>query len=125
MRRWTGPTPHRDGAFDLASLGAVSGQQLGLALDDVRELAFEGLCDAGVQRASRLAQKGGFSQSKNRHLPRKRDGSAGKIFKENNAMLSTHRLPFRETRPQKVEMCKLFRRPHPLPKIIGLMAFAP
>jgi hypothetical protein len=28
--------PHRDGAFDQACLGAVSGQQLGLALDDVR-----------------------------------------------------------------------------------------
>jgi hypothetical protein len=48
--------PHRDGAFDQACLGAVAGQQLGLALDDVRELAFEGLCDAGVQRASGLAQ---------------------------------------------------------------------
>ena len=47
--------PHRDGAFDQACLGAVSGQQLGLALYDVRKLAFEGLCDAGVQRASRLA----------------------------------------------------------------------
>ncbi|HSR82093.1 MAG TPA: hypothetical protein VLL28_15070 [Hyphomicrobiaceae bacterium] len=53
--------PHRDGAFDQACLGAVAGQQLGLALDDVRELAFEGLCDAGVQRASRMAQKRAIS----------------------------------------------------------------
>jgi hypothetical protein len=39
--------------FDQAGLGAVARQQLRLTLDNLRELAFQGFCNTGVERASR------------------------------------------------------------------------
>ena len=64
VRSGVGPGlhPHRDGAFDLAmprcSVGPSSSGWLSTMSG---ELAFEGLGDAGVQRASRLAHKRAIS----------------------------------------------------------------
>ena len=49
--------PKTRGLLDQPGLSAVARQELGLALGDVGELAFEGFGDAGVKRASRLAQQ--------------------------------------------------------------------
>ena len=49
--------PQARGLLDQPSLGAVTRQQLRLALGNLGELAFEGFGDAGVKRASRLAQQ--------------------------------------------------------------------
>ena len=49
--------PQARGLFDQASLGAVTRQQLRLALGNLGELAFEGFGDTGVKCASRLAQQ--------------------------------------------------------------------
>ena len=49
--------PKTRGLLDQPSLGAVTRQQFRLVLSDLGEVAFEGLGNAGVQRASRLAQK--------------------------------------------------------------------
>ena len=49
--------PQARSLLDQAGLGAVTRQQLRLVLGDFRELAFEGFGDAGVKRASRLAQQ--------------------------------------------------------------------
>ena len=50
--------PHkRRGFLDQSRLGAVTRQQLRLGLGDLGELAFERFGDAGVKRASRLAQQ--------------------------------------------------------------------
>ena len=43
--------PQARGFLDLARLGAVTRQQLGLAFSDVREVAIECFGDAGVKRA--------------------------------------------------------------------------
>ena len=43
--------------LDQPGLGAVTRQQLGLVLGNLRELAFEGFGDAGMKRAARLAQQ--------------------------------------------------------------------
>ena len=49
--------PQARGLLDQPGLGAVTRQQFRLALGDLGELAFEGFGDAGVKRASRLAQQ--------------------------------------------------------------------
>ena len=49
--------PQARGLLDQPGLGAVTRQQLRLALGDLGELAFEGFGDASVKRASRLAQQ--------------------------------------------------------------------
>ena len=49
--------PEARSLLDQPSLGAVTRQQFGLALGDLRELAFKSFGDAGVERASRLAQQ--------------------------------------------------------------------
>ena len=55
--------PHRpSGLFDQPSLGAVTRQEFRLVLGNVSELAFEGFGDAGVKRASRLAQQGAIGR---------------------------------------------------------------
>ncbi len=54
--------PQARSLLDLPSLGAVTRQQLRLALGDVSELAFKGFGDTGVKRAPRLAQQGAISR---------------------------------------------------------------
>ena len=49
--------PQARGLLDQPGLGAVTRQQLGLALGNLGELAFKGFGDTGVKRASRLAQQ--------------------------------------------------------------------
>ena len=49
--------PQARGLLDQPGLGAVTRQQLRLALGDRRELALEGFGDAGMQRAARFAQQ--------------------------------------------------------------------
>src|SRR5215467_5722018 len=49
--------PKPRGFLDLPRLGAVTRQQLGLVLGDLRELTFEGFGDPGMKRTSRLAQQ--------------------------------------------------------------------
>ena len=49
--------PQARGLLDQPSLGAVTRQQFGLVLGNLGELAFESFGDAGVKRASRLAQQ--------------------------------------------------------------------
>src|SRR5207248_3909388 len=52
----------RRGFLDLPRLGAVTRQQLGLVLGDLRELTFEGFGDSGMKRPSRLAQQRAVSR---------------------------------------------------------------
>ncbi len=52
-----GFTPQRRGFFDIARLRAMTGQQLGLVLGDLAELALEGFGDSSMKVASRLAQQ--------------------------------------------------------------------
>ena len=49
--------PQARGLLDQAGLGAVTRQQFRLVLGNLSELAFKCFGDAGVQRASRLAQQ--------------------------------------------------------------------
>src|SRR6478672_11484484 len=56
-RPQSGFAPQRRSFLDLPRLGAVTGQQLGLVLGDVRELTFEGFGDSGMKRTSRLTQQ--------------------------------------------------------------------
>src|SRR5215472_4403375 len=49
--------PQPRGFLDLPCLGAMSRQQLGLILGDLRELTFEGCGDSSMKRAPRLAQQ--------------------------------------------------------------------
>ena len=49
--------PQARGLLDQPSLSAVTRQQLRLVLGNLGELAFEGFGDAGMKRASRLAQQ--------------------------------------------------------------------
>src|SRR6266516_3104232 len=56
-RPQSGFAPQRRGFLDLPRLGAVTRQQLGLVLGDLRELTFEGFGDSGMKRTSRLAQQ--------------------------------------------------------------------
>ena len=57
QRSQSGFAPQRRGFLDLPRLGAVTRQQLGLTLGDVRKLALEGFGDARVKGASRLPQQ--------------------------------------------------------------------
>src|SRR5262245_62991865 len=54
--------PKPRGFLDLPRLGAVTRQQLGLILRDLRELTFEGFGDSGMKRTSRLAQQRAVSR---------------------------------------------------------------
>jgi hypothetical protein len=54
--------PQARGLLDQPSFGAVTCQKLRLVLGNFGELALEGLCDAGVERASRLAQQHSVSR---------------------------------------------------------------
>src|SRR6266699_4653895 len=56
-RPQSGFAPQRRGFLDLPRLGAVTRQQLGLVLGDLRELTFEGFGDSGMKRTSPLAQQ--------------------------------------------------------------------
>src|SRR5262249_16470050 len=56
-RELGGLPPERRGFPDLAGLGPMSRQQLRSALRRFREFALDGFGDAGMQRASRLAQQ--------------------------------------------------------------------
>ena len=49
--------PKARGLLDQASLGAMTRQQFGLVLGNVRELTFQGFGDASVKCASGLAQQ--------------------------------------------------------------------
>src|SRR5262252_3456973 len=57
-----GFAPQRRGFLDLPRLGAVTRQQLGLILRDLRELTFEGFGNSGMKRTSRLAQQRAVSR---------------------------------------------------------------
>src|SRR6266567_5947274 len=61
-RPQSGFAPQRRGFFDLPRLGAVTRQELGLVLGDLRELTFEGFGDSGMKRTSRLAQQRAVSR---------------------------------------------------------------
>src|SRR5215831_3411384 len=61
-RPQSGFAPQRRGFLDLPRLGAVTRQQLGLVLGDLRELTFEGFGDSGMKRTSRLAQQRAVSR---------------------------------------------------------------
>src|SRR6516165_2153364 len=61
-RPQSGFAPQRRGFLDLPCLGAVTRQQLGLVLRDLRELTFEGFGDPGMKRTSRLAQQRAVSR---------------------------------------------------------------
>src|SRR5262249_51270145 len=61
-RPQSGLAPHRRGFLDLPRLGAVTRQQLGLGLGDLRELTFEGFGDSDMKRTSRLAQQAAVSR---------------------------------------------------------------
>src|SRR4029077_14477988 len=54
--------PQPRGFLDLPGLGAVTRQQLGLLLGDLRELTFEGFGDSSMKCASRLAQQQAISR---------------------------------------------------------------
>ena len=55
-RALAGLAPVLDSRLAHSSLGKVTRQNLRLIFGDFSELAFEGLCDASVKRASGLAQ---------------------------------------------------------------------
>src|SRR5215468_5575404 len=61
-RPQSGFAPQRRGFLDLPRLGAVTRQQLGLVLGDLRELTFEGFGDSGMKRPPRLAQQRAVSR---------------------------------------------------------------
>src|SRR5258707_8493020 len=61
-RPQAGFAPQRRGFLDLPRLGAVTRQQLGLLLGNLRELTFEGFGDSGMKRTSRLAQQRAVSR---------------------------------------------------------------
>src|SRR5215475_10271856 len=61
-RPQSGFAPKCCGFLDLPRLGAVTRQQLGLVLGDLRELTFEGFGDSGMKRPSRLAQQRAVSR---------------------------------------------------------------
>ena len=50
------PSPQARRPLDQPSFGAVTRQQFGLVLGNVRELAFEGFGNPGVKRASGITQ---------------------------------------------------------------------
>src|ERR1700746_2889050 len=56
-RPQSGFAPQRRGFLDLPRLGAVTRQQLGLVLGDLRELTFEGFGDSGMKRTSGRARQ--------------------------------------------------------------------
>jgi hypothetical protein len=57
QRALSGFAPQARGLLDQPCLGAVTRQQFGLGLGDVRELTLEGFGDTSVQRTSSLAQQ--------------------------------------------------------------------
>jgi hypothetical protein len=57
QRSLSGFAPQGRRLLDQSGFGAVTGQQLRLTLGNFRELVFKSFGDAGVQRASRLAQQ--------------------------------------------------------------------
>src|SRR5437016_3898057 len=56
-RPQSGFAPQRRSFLDLPRLSAVTRQQLGLVLGDLRKLTFEGFGDSGMKRTSPLAQQ--------------------------------------------------------------------
>src|SRR5947199_10337620 len=61
-RPQSGFAPQRRGFLDLPRLGAVTRQQLGLLLGDLRELTFEGFRNSAMQCTSSLAQQRAVSR---------------------------------------------------------------